>query len=71
MNKSVINSAESYRLLIEGELLRLIREVIELEIQHEKTKAYRKRRDRLENKLYDLYEQVGWSVVYQLKQSPF
>ena len=70
MNKS-INTHESYRLLIEGELLSLVREAIALEAAYINSEEYSDHRQCLENKLYDLYQEIGWSVVYDLNQLPF
>ena len=67
----VINTVEEYRLLIEGDLLELIRQAIELEKKHLNSKEYSNRRQNLENQLYDIYQEIGWSVVYDMKELPF
>jgi len=71
MSKSVINSAEEYRLLIDHDLLGLIREAIALEKSYINSKAYSNKRCELENRLCDLYQEIGWSVVYDMKECPF
>ena len=71
MSKSVVSTVEEYRLLIEGDLLDLIRQAIELEQQCRESAEYSDKRCELEHRLYDLYQEVGWSVVYELKALPF
>ena len=71
MSQSVISSVEEYRLLIEGDLLELIRQAIALEQAARDSEQYSERRADLEHQLYDLYEEIGWSVVYDLKECPF
>ena len=67
----VINTVEEYRLLIEGDLLELIRQAIELEKKYLNSEEYSNRRQNLENQLYDIYQEIGWSVVYDMKELPF
>ena len=71
MNTHTVSTVEEYRLLIEGDLLLLIREAIELEREHVNSEEYSHRRVNLESRLYDLYQEIGWSVVYDLKDLPF
>ena len=71
MSKSVISSVEEYRLLIEGDLLALIRQAIELEQAPIDSEEYSHRREALQAQLYDLYQEIGWSVVYDMKDLPF
>ncbi len=70
MNKTV-SSVEEYRLLIDGELLDLIRQALDLETEKNDSEAYSNRRQDLENQLYDLYQEIGWSVVYDMRELPF
>lgn len=71
MNHPVISNAEEYRLLIEGDLLGLIREAMALEREYIDSEEYSDRRETLQERLYDLYQEIGWSVVYGLKDLPF
>ena len=71
MSQSVVSSVEEYRLLIEGDLLALIQQAIELEKDYRNSEEYSEHRQALENRLYDLYQEVGWSVVYELNGLPF
>ena len=67
----VISSVEEYRLVIEGDLLALIRQAIELEKKQLNSKEYSKRQAKLVDQLYDIYQEIGWSVVYDMKELPF
>ena len=71
MNKPIINSAERYKLFIEDDLLDLIQQAIALENTLQQAEDYSEQKATLENRLYDLYEDIGWSVVYDLRQLPF
>ena len=71
MSKSVVSSVEEYRLLIEGDLLKLIHQAIELEREHIDSEEYSRRREALQAQLYDLYQEIGWTVVYDLRELPF
>ena len=71
MSKLVVNTVEQYRLLIDGDLLDLVRQCIALQQAVLDSEEYSDKRDALENKLYDLYEEVGWSVVYEMNELPF
>ena len=70
MSKS-ISSAEEYRVLIEGDLLKLVRQAVLLEQEYGDSEEYSSRRQALENQLYDLYQEIGWSVVYDVRECPF
>ena len=71
MSKRIVNSAEEYRLVIEDDLLALIREAIALQEAYRDSEEYSRRRAKLEDRLYDLYQEIGWSVVYDIKSLPF
>ena len=71
MSKSVISNVEEYRLLIEGDLLALIRQAIDLDKEYGNSEEYSHRREELEEQLYNLYQEIGWSVVYDMKELPF
>ena len=71
MSKRIVNSAEEYRLVIEDDLLALIREAIALQEDYRDSEEYSRRRAKLEDRLYDLYQEIGWSVVYDIKSLPF
>ena len=71
MSKSVVSSVEDYRLLIDGDLLDLIRQAMDLDREYIDSEEYSDRRQNLENQLYDLYQDIGWAVVYNFKNLPF
>ena len=71
MSESVISTVEEYRLLIDSDLLELIQKAIELEKEYINSEEYSVHRQNLEDRLYDLYQEVGWSVVYEFKDLPF
>lgn len=66
-----ISTVEAYRLLIEGDLLALIRQAIDLEREQLDSEEYSDRRQNIQNQLYDLYQEIGWSVVYDMRELPF
>jgi hypothetical protein len=57
----------TYCLSINDDLQVLIEEAIALEQQVKDAKEYSEKRQDLENRLYDLYQDIGWSVVYDMK----
>ena len=71
MSKRIVNSAGEYRLVIEDDLLALIREAIALQEDYRDSEEYSHRRAKLEDRLYDLYQEIGWSVVYDIKSLSF
>ena len=71
MSKKTIHTAKQYQLVIEGELLDLFREALELEQAVCDSEPFSNRRANLEEKLYHLYEDIGWSVVYDFNTLPF
>jgi len=66
-----IHTVERYHLLIEGDLLKLVRQAMALEKGLIKAKDYQAKKVEIENKLYDLYQEIGWSVTYQMDELPF
>ena len=66
-----IQTIERYRLMIEGDLLNLVKQAMDLENSALKAKNYSRKKAQIENELYDLYQEIGWSVVYDIKELPF
>ena len=64
----IINNANQYQLFIDHDLRRLIESALTLEQAHTQSEEYSDQRAALENELYDLYQEIGWSVVYEIKQ---
>ena len=64
----IINNANQYQLFIDHELRGLIESALALEQAHINSEEYSDQRAGLENQLYDLYQEIGWSVVYEIKQ---
>ncbi len=68
---TTINSSEAYHFLIDTDLLNLVKAAIELEAACLDEARYSEKRKALENRLYDLYQEIGWSVVYDIQGIPF
>ena len=66
-----VQTVEQYQLLIEEDLLDLVQQAIALESSVHQEEDYSDKKCALENKLYDLYQEIGWSVVYKIKELPF
>ena len=64
----IINNANQYQLFIDHDLRHLIESALTLEQAHTQSEEYSDQRAALENELYDLYQEIGWSVVYEIKQ---
>ena len=71
MSKVVVSDSGSYQLFLDEDLKALIDRAIAVEQEHLHSEEYSARRQELEHQLYDLYGEVGWSVVYEFKESPF
>ena len=68
---NTIQTVERYRIVIEEDLLALVKQAIELEQRYKQAKDYSDKKQELEDQLYDLYSDIGWAVVYDIKELPF
>lgn len=66
-----IQTSEHYQLMIKGDLLNLVKQAMDLERSALKAENYSRKKEKIENELYDLYQEIGWSVVYDMKELPF